>query len=281
MADIETVTLPEIRVTASPEATPEMRVSLQAAETMYQPTDRTLSNDGQPADAKTVGDRFGTVETTVSGLAEGLADAQEDIGEINTALGGLVPKTDIETTLQTTGKVADSKAAGDAIAAVDQRVDALSDTVDGLIAGALDTTLTVAGKVADAKATGDALDDLETDLTGAIATAKSEAITDARSGVVLQVEGIAPAGAAQNVDLSTVLPKRKVITVTITAGMTVYTVSDAWITADADCYCHDLDAVGVSVSVGWVIQAGMVTFTLGAALSADLTFHFGMIKGGV
>ena len=78
--------------------------------------------------------------------------------------------TDIETTLETTGKVADSKATGDAIAAAEAR-----------ITGMIDTTLAVQGGIAESKATGDA-----------IAAAKAEAIASAQTGVVFSVETILP-----------------------------------------------------------------------------------------
>lgn len=76
-------------------------------------------------------------------------------------------------------------------------------------------------------------------------------------------------------------PKRKVISVTFPTGQTSYTVSDAWITADTDCYTNTLATLSLSTTVSWAFSAGSVTFTVGSALSSAITFSFGMIKGGV
>lgn len=82
------------------------------------PTDPTMRNEGQPADAYACGVRFGNVEGSVSDLNTELGSHGSRITALET---GMVPKTDIETTLATAGKVADSKATGDAIAAVAAR----------------------------------------------------------------------------------------------------------------------------------------------------------------
>lgn len=131
------------------------------------PTDPTMRNEGQPADAYACGVRFGNVEGSVSDLNTELGSHGTRITALET---GKIPKTDIETTLETTGKVADSKATGDAIAAAEAR-----------ITGMIDTTLAVQGRIAEAKATGQA-----------IATAKTEAIASAQTGVVFSVETILP-----------------------------------------------------------------------------------------
>lgn len=78
-----------------------------------------------------------------------------------------------------------------------------------------------------------------------------------------------------------VFPQRKTITVTLPTDVTTYVVSNAWITADADCYCHDLGTTAIATTVSWAFDDGTVTFTLGEALSDAVTFHFGMIRGGI
>jgi len=81
--------------------------------------------------------------------------------------------------------------------------------------------------------------------------------------------------------LPEVFPQRKVITVNIPAGWSTKTVDDPWITAGTDCYTHTLEAQGVQTDVSWVFSAGHVFFSLGDELDSELTFTFGMIKGGV
>ena len=76
-------------------------------------------------------------------------------------------------------------------------------------------------------------------------------------------------------------PKRKKISVTFPSGQTTYTVSDAWITSDTDCYTNDLATKSLATTVAWTFSNGSVTFTVGTALSSALTFNFGMVKGGV
>lgn len=81
--------------------------------------------------------------------------------------------------------------------------------------------------------------------------------------------------------LPRLFPKRKEISVTLPIGQTTFTYSDSWITADTSCYAHNLETTGIKASVSWTFAAGSVTFTLGAALDASVTFNFGMIKGGI
>ena len=66
-------------------------------------------------------------------------------------------------------------------------------------------------------------------------------------------------------------------TVTIPAGDASYTLSDSRFTADSRCDSHSLAAVGCATSVAWSFGSGSCTFTLGAALSAALTFQFSVI----
>lgn len=65
--------------------------------------------------------------------------------------------------------------------------------------------------------------------------------------------------------------------VTIPAGDASYTLSDSRFTADSRCDSHSLAAVGCATSVAWSFASGSCTFTLGAALSAALTFQFSVI----
>lgn len=128
--------------------------------------DTTLLNSGEAADAKATGDRIRSIE-------DQLPDIEADIGDLDQALtaitdptegdlktlddkidtvredleqaisdtaDGLIPKTDISATLDTTGKVADAKAVGDAIAALDGETllyetggtDSIRDVVNGI-----------------------------------------------------------------------------------------------------------------------------------------------------
>lgn len=163
---IDTSGIPEIQMDLTPVSTPTIGMTLQASSVVTQPTDKTLTIENQPADAKATGDAIAEVSGDVTDLALSVAANTSAIGAINDALPGYVPKTDIETTLETTGKVADSKATGDAIDAAKQDV-----------LGLIDTTLSVTGGIAEAEAVGDAI---------------TEAIATARNGVVLSIDGILP-----------------------------------------------------------------------------------------
>ena len=66
-------------------------------------------------------------------------------------------------------------------------------------------------------------------------------------------------------------------TVTIPAGDASYTLSDSRFTAGSRCDSHSLAAVGCATTVAWSFASGSCTFTLGAALSAALTFQFSVI----
>ena len=72
----------------------------------------------------------------------------------------------------------------------------------------------------------------------------------------------------------------KDVELTIPAGVTSYSYSDTWITANTTCYSHNLEEKGVFLNVSWAFSAGKVTFTLSKALSSSLTFKFGMLKHG-
>lgn len=170
---------PEITFTISPNQQSSISTTLTAGTIVYQATDTTLSHNGQPADAAAVGEAIDLLEASDADLNAGIVANAGDISDIQTAMGLLVPKSDIETTLTTSGKVADSKATGDAIAAAVTQ-----------ITGMIDATLTESGKIADAGATG---------------TKITEAIATARTDVVLTVENIAVTSGTHNVDLSSLL----------------------------------------------------------------------------
>lgn len=89
---------------------PEISLELSTSEMTTQPTDKTLTADGEPADAKATGDRITAVE-------ESLADIGADVSTIIEDIGDFVTKDMIDATLSTAGGVADAKATGDAIAA--------------------------------------------------------------------------------------------------------------------------------------------------------------------
>ena len=171
--------IPEIQMDLTPVSTPAIGMTLQASSVVTQPTDKTLTIEDQPADAKATGDAIAEIEGDVTDLALSVAANAGAIETINDALPGYVPKTDIETTLETSGKVADSKATGDAISALETE-----------ITNKIDTTLAVQGGIAEAKATGDAI---------------AAAITSARSGVVLSIDGIT-SNSSGELTLASLLP---------------------------------------------------------------------------
>lgn len=57
-----------------------------------------------------------------------------------------------------------------------------------------------------------------------------------------------------------------------------------WITADTDCYAHDMAVpktssnTTVETSISWTFSDGYVTFEAGSAVNHDMTFSFAMIK---
>lgn len=76
--------------------------------------------------------------------------------------------------------------------------------------------------------------------------------------------------------------QRKRVTITLPAGVTSYIYSDNWITADTDCYGHDMATKNaIDTNVSWVFNNGSVTFTFGHALSESVGIKFGMVKGEV
>lgn len=96
------------------------RVTFTVDESQYisVPVDDTLSIEGQAADAKATGDAIASLEAADTAMGEDIDALELDMTNVQGALSLLVPKSDIDTTLATAGKVADSKATGDAIAAL-------------------------------------------------------------------------------------------------------------------------------------------------------------------
>ena len=89
---------------------PEISLELSTSEMTTRPTDKTLTADGEPADAKATGDRISAAEETIADLGADVSGILEDIDTF-------VTKDMIDATLSTEGGVADAKATGDAIAA--------------------------------------------------------------------------------------------------------------------------------------------------------------------
>lgn len=110
---------------------PEITMSLSVSEVTTQPTDPNLISEGEPADAKAVGDRFAEIEEDVGDLMSDVSGLLEDVAAIQE--NGLTT-ADIDTELATTGKVADAKATGDAIAAA---IEAATEDIEKEIGGIL------------------------------------------------------------------------------------------------------------------------------------------------
>ena len=89
---------------------PEISLELSTSEMTTRPTDKTLTADGEPADAKATGDRISAAEETIADLG---ADVSGILEEIDT----FVTTDMIDATLTAEGGAADAKATGDAIAA--------------------------------------------------------------------------------------------------------------------------------------------------------------------
>lgn len=68
---------------------PEISMDLSVSQVTTQPTDPTLRNSGQPADAKAVGDRFSETD-------ESIADLGADVAEISSALASLATRVFVE-----------------------------------------------------------------------------------------------------------------------------------------------------------------------------------------
>lgn len=175
--------IPEIAVDITEHDVPAFQSTLSTSNVITQPTDTTLSIENMPADAKAVGDALTEIRATEQDTIADVATNASNITALQQQAQTLVPKSDIETTLVTAGKVADSKATGDAIQSAKQDVMAL-----------IDTTLTQTGGIAEAEATGLAIN-----------AAKTQAVTDARTGVVLSVDGITPDNTGA-LTLSSLLP---------------------------------------------------------------------------
>ena len=144
---------------------PVITMELNASNVIPNAVDTTLKNAGEAADAKVVGDKITEINGTLSdalGDINDLINAVDGItGEggsldtlddkIDTEISGvnqtittevekLIPKTDITTSLTLSGKVADAKAVGDAIGALNGSTlqyepgteQTIKDTVDGV-----------------------------------------------------------------------------------------------------------------------------------------------------
>lgn len=76
--------------------------------------------------------------------------------------------------------------------------------------------------------------------------------------------------------------QRKRVSITLPAGESSYVYSDSWITADTDCYGHDMATkVAIDTTVTWVFYNGSVMFTFGRALQESVVIKFGMVKSEV
>ena len=199
-------------------------------------------------------------------------------------------KTDIDAALTHAGQAADAKAVGDALALINtalslvvKSVDNISPDVNGNVA------LTGYARSVEGIAPS-ATGDVSLATLIATATEVQAMIADvlagttggtARTDAYISALMLRTALSLYHAGLPNVFPQRKVITVTVPAGWSTKTIDDPWITANTDCYSHTLEAQGVQTDVSWVFSAGHVFFSLGDELDSELTFTFGMIKGGV
>ena len=232
-----------------------------------------------PVAIQALEDRTGAdIPVSIESGADSIAEAIEDA------------KTTIDATLTQTGQAADAKAAGDKIAELITALGACVKSVDSISPDSNgNVTLTGYAKSVEGIAPG-ATGDISLATLIATATEVQAMIADvlagttggtARTDAYISALMLRTALSLYHAALPEVFPQRKVITVTIPAGWSTKTVDDSWITAGTDCYTHTLEAQGVQTDVSWVFSAGHVFFSLGDELDSDLTFTFGMIKGGV
>lgn len=223
-----------------------------------------------------------SILTGESGSSETILEAIERLdGEIETV-------GTFDTTLAEAGKGADAYTVGTRLQEVMQVADAAVKTVDGNAPDAVGN-VALNGFVRSIEGiTPGSGGDL--DLGGLLATVGeiNTAVQDVLSGSMQSQERddvvshyrLRAALMQYHDALPSYFVKRKVVNVTIPAGMMAYTLSDAWITTETDCYAHTLEAQDVPVSVRWEFSQGYVNFYLGAAMQGPLSFVFGMIKGG-
>lgn len=274
---------------------PEISMDLKVNSITTQPTDKNLENDGQPADAKAVGDRFAEVDDDIADLG---ADLGTLSGSVDTRFAAVNGKTGADIPVNSN---LDALKIDAAIAQVQTNLNnkngtnipVTGETGAATIAAAIQSAAGRTGSVIPINDVSGALT-IEAALNAknganipvngnAGAATIENAISNAlgvANAAVKTVDGQAP-GQTGNVTLGTVYPQRKVISVYISAGASSSIVTNEWITADTDCYAHTLASQNVPTGVSWVFEAGKVTFTLDEALSDPLTFQFGMIKGGV
>lgn len=99
---------------------------------------------------------------------------------------------------------------------------------------------------------------------------------------IINVALLKAAFARYHAALLALFPQRKRVNITIPYGVTTYVYTDSWITADTDCYAHDMALQPeINTTVSWVFTDGQVEFTLASALVESATVKFGMIKGQV
>lgn len=276
---------------------PEISFDLSVSSVTTQPTDKTLKNDGQPADAKAVGDEIANVLLTVGEMDDEIDERIDGVderldgidGQITTLSGNIttlgtnvqtnyVPKTMIDDTLSVDGDAAEVGAVLEAIeAAVDEAVETAR---QGMPQTVESQTADVNGNISLAAliATSAELQAMITDVLNGTETGT------ARDNANITAKTLRSALALYHAGLPSFYPKRKVFNVTIPMGSTSGAIEDAWITTDADCYAHNIDLITpvLNTTVDWTVSNGRVDFELGEAqLTRSITFQFAMIKGGV
>ena len=267
---------------------PEISMELSVSNVTTQPTDPRLENEGQPADAKAVGDRFSETDDDIADLASDLSSLSDSVDTRFTTVNA---KTGTDIPINNGVSAASIEAT---IAAVNAKtgsnIPVTGETGAASIATAIATVNAKTGasipinEVSGALSIEGALNAKNgsnipiTGETGAASIAST--ISTLSSTAVKKVDNVSP-DENGNVTLTQVYPQRKVAIITLPSGGESTTVSDSWITSDTDCYSHTLEYQNVPVGIRWTFGSGYVTFTPDEALSQSITFRFGMIKGGV
>ena len=249
-------------------------VTFTVAESQYisVPVDATLSIEGQAADAKATGDAIAALEAADTAMGEDIDALQLDMTDVQADLFLLVPKSDIDTTLATSGKVAESKATGDAIAALGTVVNGLNAT--GIPMSSTDTTKISAKIAAMDTAQGNAILKTSQTLTTAEQAQARTNIGALSADADVVHYGSQTLTAAQKAQVrANIDAKCLVVTGTMPTTGSV-TISNTGITADmivAEIYVATAGAVGGTWT--WATADGSITLTGVCYAATNVTIY--------